>query len=210
MQNAAFAARGPRLGVRAAAASRPDELEDAHAGARGARVRRRERHDPAQGGGRRARRGRRRSVNTLVVARGADPRLFHRPEIAAGSGSSAVCRRRRRGGGGVRWRRSRTRQFSRGGRLAAGASRGGRGRQRHAERDEVLVELRAGQTLVDLPYPARTAAAPRRPRRGRGAATSRRARGPRPQGAASYERWTGMPAPVEVMRAAGAVRSVRR
>jgi shikimate dehydrogenase len=66
-------------------------------------------------------------------------------------------------------------------------------------RDEVLVELHAGQTLVDLPYPD--------------SATARAARvsGARvvegldvlvAQGAASFELWTGLPAPVDVMRAA--------
>ncbi len=68
-----------------------------------------------------------------------------------------------------------------------------------AERDEVLVALREGQTLVDLPYPA--------------TATARAARdaGARvldghdvlvAQGAASFELWTGLPAPVELMRSA--------
>lgn len=67
-----------------------------------------------------------------------------------------------------------------------------------AARDEVLVELRAGQTLVDLPYPA--------------SATARAARdaGVRvldghdvlvAQGTASFELWTGLSAPVDVMRA---------
>ena len=68
-----------------------------------------------------------------------------------------------------------------------------------SERDEVLVELERGQTLVDLPYPL--------------SATGRAARdaGARvidgfdvlvAQGAASFELWTGVPAPVDVMRAA--------
>jgi shikimate dehydrogenase len=66
-------------------------------------------------------------------------------------------------------------------------------------RDEVLVELGPGQTLVDLPYP-RSATA-------EAAATA----GARvldglevlvAQGAASFELWTGVPAPVPVMRRA--------
>jgi len=66
-------------------------------------------------------------------------------------------------------------------------------------RDEVLFELGEGQTLVDLPYP-RTATA-----------EAAAANGARvldglnvlvAQGAASFELWTGMPAPVTAMRAA--------
>jgi len=66
-------------------------------------------------------------------------------------------------------------------------------------RDEAVVELLRVQTLVDLPYPD--------------SATARAAResGARvldgldvlvAQGARSFELWTGLPAPVEVMRAA--------
>jgi shikimate dehydrogenase len=66
-------------------------------------------------------------------------------------------------------------------------------------RDEVLVELREGQTLVDLPYPRSATAA------------AAAAQGARvldglevliAQGAASFELWTGVPAPVPVMRRA--------
>jgi shikimate dehydrogenase len=68
-----------------------------------------------------------------------------------------------------------------------------------SERDEVLAELSGGQTLVDLPYPATATA--------RAAATA----GARvvdgldvliAQGAAAFELWTGVAAPVEVMKAA--------
>jgi shikimate dehydrogenase len=68
-----------------------------------------------------------------------------------------------------------------------------------SERDEVLVRLRPGQTLVDLPYPATATA------------TAAEEAGVRvvdgldvlvAQGAAAFELWTGMPAPVDVMRAA--------
>ncbi len=68
-----------------------------------------------------------------------------------------------------------------------------------SERDEVLAEVGAGQTLIDLPYPETATA--------RAAATA----GARvvtglevlvAQGAASFELWTGIPAPVDVMRRA--------
>jgi shikimate dehydrogenase len=68
-----------------------------------------------------------------------------------------------------------------------------------SERDDVLVELRRGQTLVDLPYPDTATA------------TAARAAGATvvgglevlvAQGAASFELWTGVTAPVRVMRAA--------
>jgi shikimate 5-dehydrogenase len=66
-------------------------------------------------------------------------------------------------------------------------------------RDDVLVQLQSGQTLVDLPYP------------GSVTADAAREAGARvldglevlvAQGAASFELWTGVPAPVEVMRRA--------
>jgi shikimate dehydrogenase len=66
-------------------------------------------------------------------------------------------------------------------------------------RDEVLVEVGEGQTLIDLPYP-RTATAD-----AAAAAGARVLDGLDvllAQGAASFELWTGIPAPVEVMRAA--------
>jgi shikimate dehydrogenase len=66
-------------------------------------------------------------------------------------------------------------------------------------RDEVLVELGPGQTLVDLPYPeTATAEAARKA----GAAVIDGLDVLVAQGAASFELWTGIPAPVEVMRAA--------
>ena len=66
-------------------------------------------------------------------------------------------------------------------------------------RTEVLVELAPGQTLVDLPYPETATAEAAR------AAGARVVTGLDvlvAQGAASFEIWTGVPAPVEVMRAA--------
>ena len=64
-------------------------------------------------------------------------------------------------------------------------------------RDEVLFELEAGQTLIDLPYP-RTATA-----EAAAAAGARVLDGLEAlvaQGAASFELWTGDPAPIDVMR----------
>jgi shikimate dehydrogenase len=65
--------------------------------------------------------------------------------------------------------------------------------------DEVLVELNRGQTLIDLPYPdSATAGAARRV----GARVLDGLEVLVAQGAASFELWTGVPAPVEVMRRA--------
>lgn len=68
-----------------------------------------------------------------------------------------------------------------------------------SERDEVLVELAAGQTLIDLPYPATATA---RAAEERGARVLDGLDVLVAQGAASFETWTGIPAPVDVMRAA--------
>ena len=66
-----------------------------------------------------------------------------------------------------------------------------------SERDEVLLELRAGQTLVDLPYPeTATAAAARRA----GADVVTGLEVLLAQGVAAFELWTGLEAPIEVMR----------
>ena len=64
-------------------------------------------------------------------------------------------------------------------------------------RDEVLFELRKGQTLIDLPYP-RTATA--EAAAGAGARVLDGLEVLVAQGAASFELWTGMKAPVAVMR----------
>jgi shikimate dehydrogenase len=66
-------------------------------------------------------------------------------------------------------------------------------------KDDVLVRLGAGQTLVDLPYPESATAV------AAGEAGARVLGGLEvlvAQGAASFELWTGVPAPVEVMRRA--------
>ena len=66
-------------------------------------------------------------------------------------------------------------------------------------RDEVLVELAPGQTLVDLPYPETATA---RAAREAGATVVSGLEVLVAQGAASFALWTGLPAPLEVMRAA--------
>jgi shikimate dehydrogenase len=68
-----------------------------------------------------------------------------------------------------------------------------------SERNDVLVELGPGQTLVDLPYPATATA---RAAAERGARVIDGLEALVAQGAAAFELWTGVPAPVEVMRAA--------
>jgi len=66
-------------------------------------------------------------------------------------------------------------------------------------RDEVVVRVGAGQTLVDLPYPETATAAAAR---GAGATVVTGLDVLVAQGAASFELWTGLPAPIDVMRAA--------
>jgi shikimate dehydrogenase len=69
-------------------------------------------------------------------------------------------------------------------------------------RDQVLFELHAGQTLVDLPYPESATA---QAVRAAGATVLDGLEVLVRQGAASFERWTGVSAPLDVMR--NAVRS---
>jgi len=66
-------------------------------------------------------------------------------------------------------------------------------------RDEVLVRLEPGQTLVDLPYPETATA---EAARAAGATVVNGLEVLVAQGAASFELWTGVPAPVDVMRRA--------
>jgi len=70
-------------------------------------------------------------------------------------------------------------------------------------RDDVLVELAPGQMLVDLPYPETATAAAAR---AAGAEVVSGVEVLVAQGAASFELWTGLPAPVEAMRAAVGLR----
>jgi shikimate dehydrogenase len=68
-----------------------------------------------------------------------------------------------------------------------------------SEREEVLCALAPGQTLIDLPYPQ---TATGRAARETGATVVSGLEVLVAQGAASFEIWTGVPAPVDVMRAA--------
>jgi shikimate dehydrogenase len=68
-----------------------------------------------------------------------------------------------------------------------------------SERDEVLVAMTQGQTLIDLPYPE---TATGRAAREAGATVIDGREVLVAQGAAAFELWTGVPAPIEVMRAA--------
>jgi shikimate dehydrogenase len=68
-----------------------------------------------------------------------------------------------------------------------------------SERDAVLCDLSGGQTLVDLPYPETATALAAREA---GATVVNGLEVLVAQGVAAFELWTGVPAPVEVMRAA--------
>jgi shikimate dehydrogenase len=67
-----------------------------------------------------------------------------------------------------------------------------------SERTEVLVDLEPGQTLVDLPYPPTATA---NAAKANGATVIDGLEVLVAQGAASFEHWTGVCAPVDVMRA---------
>ena len=199
MQNAAFAAVGldwayVPLGVR------PEDLADAIRGLvalgfAGANV-----TTPHKVAAARLVETERRSVNTLVVREGSvvgystDPAVADelRPERPAIIGD---------GGAAAAWLEAlpHATQFARRGMWPPEVAEADVVVNATSERDEVLVELGPGQTLVDLPYPATATA--------RAAETA----GARvvdgldvlvAQGAASFELWTGVPAPVDVMRAA--------
>ena len=67
-------------------------------------------------------------------------------------------------------------------------------------RDEVLVELHAGQTVVDLAYGAGGDGARRRGARGRAATVIDGLEALVRQGAASFRLWTGLEPPLDAMR----------
>jgi shikimate dehydrogenase len=141
-----------------------------------------------------------RSVNTLVVREGrvlgfstdaavAEELRPQRPAIVGDGGAAAA------------WLETlpQARQFARRGTWPPAVDDADVVVNATSEREQVVVELRPGQTLVDLPYPATATA------RAAEAAGARVVDGLDvllAQGAAAFELWTGVPAPVEVMRAA--------
>jgi shikimate dehydrogenase len=145
------------------------------------------------------------SVNTLVVEDGQvrgystdaavlDGLEAQRP-VVLGDGGAAVAFRRALPEARVFSRRGDWPPDLRGAALVVNAT---------AAKDEVLVELERGQTLVDLPYPESATAQAAR------AAGARVIGGLEvllAQGAASFELWTGVPAPLDVMRAALGLRT---
>jgi shikimate dehydrogenase len=140
------------------------------------------------------------SVNTLVVREGqvegfsTDAAILgglpaERPVILGGGGSAAAFRPAL----------PNARVFSRRGEWPPDAADADLVVNATSERDEVLVVLTKGQTLVDLPYPE---TATGRAAREAGASVITGLEVLVAQGAASFELWTGMAAPVAVMRAA--------
>ena len=139
------------------------------------------------------------SVNTLVLDMGwrglstdaaiLDRLVFERAVIV-GDGGAAAAFRRALPAAPV---------FSRRGRWPPDAS--GADLVVHATpvRDTVVVDVAEGQSLVDLPYPQSATAAAAR---AAGAHVLDGLEVLVAQGAASFELWTGVPAPVEVMRRA--------
>jgi shikimate dehydrogenase len=191
MQNAAFAAAGLDWAyvLRDVLA---DELEDAVRNVEYANVTAPYKRDVARiiGGGLS-------SVNTLVRGQGfsTDAAIVEqvgevRAPVIVGDGGAAAA---------FRAALPAARVFSRRGEWPPDVRDAGLVVHATSVRDEVLVELVVGQTLIDLPYP-RTATAD-----AAAAAGARVLDGLEvlvAQGAASFELWTGLQAPVDEMRRA--------
>jgi shikimate dehydrogenase len=195
MQNAAFAERGLDWQYEALEVT-PDELEDVVRGLEGgANVTAPYKRDVARIVGSELS-----SVNTLVVR---DDRIeafstdtailegleFERPAIIGDGGAAAAFRAALPD----------ARVFSRRGEWPPDVADCDLVVNATPVKNQVLVDMGAGQTLVDLPYPdSATAAAAR----SAGARVFGGLEVLVAQGAASFELWTGLPAPVEVMRRA--------
>jgi shikimate dehydrogenase len=199
MQNAAFAARGLNA-TYVALQVRTEDLEDALRGLvalgfAGANVTTPHKLDVARLVGADVP-----SVNTLVVRDGGlhgmstDAAVlagleFRRPAILGGGGAAAAFADAL----------PEARRFSRRGEWPPDIGDADLVVNATSERDEPLAELGPGQTLIDLPYPA-TATAREAERRGASVIDGLDVLVA--QGAASFELWTGVPAPTDVMRAA--------
>jgi shikimate dehydrogenase len=140
------------------------------------------------------------SVNTLVVRGGRTQgwttdaailaRLTHERPVVIGSGGSATA---------FLQALPRARSYARRGEWPPDARDADLVVNATPVRDEVLVRVGPGQTLVDLPYPETATA---RAAREAGADVVTGLEVLVAQGAASFELWTGLPAPVEAMRTA--------
>jgi shikimate dehydrogenase len=140
------------------------------------------------------------SVNTLVVRDGGvrgqstdaavlDGLPQESPVILGGGGAATA----------FAYALPHARQFARRGEWPPNVARADLVVNATSERAAVLLELHAGQTLIDLPYPeTATAAAARRA----GAKVVGGLDVLLAQGAASFELWTGLQAPVDAMRQA--------
>jgi shikimate dehydrogenase len=143
------------------------------------------------------------AVNTLVFADGRVTGFNTDREIVAGIDSQRVCLI---GAGGAAAAllpglRGEVRQFSRRGDWPPDAEGCDLVVNATPVREELLVEPRAGQTIVELAYGDGETALVRAARAAGCAVIDGREALVR-QGAASFERWTGVPAPVSAMRAA--------
>jgi shikimate dehydrogenase len=143
------------------------------------------------------------AVNTLVFAAGRVTGFNTDREIVAGIDSQRVCLI---GAGGAAAAllpglRGEVRQFSRRGAWPPDATGCDLVVNATPVRDEVLVEPHDGQTIVELAYGDGETALVRAARAAGCAVIDGREALVR-QGAASFERWTGVPAPVSAMRAA--------
>jgi shikimate dehydrogenase len=142
------------------------------------------------------------SVNTLVVRGGrveghtTDAAILRacdaelRRPVVLGDGGSAVAFREALAHARVYARRGAWPPDVRGADVVVNAT---------SERDQILVELERGQTLIDLPYPETATA---RAARAAGATVIGGLEALVAQGAAAFELWTGVSAPIAVMRAA--------
>ncbi len=143
------------------------------------------------------------AVNTLVFADGRVAGFNTDREIVAGIDSQRVCLI---GAGGAAAAllpglRGEVRQFSRRGDWPPDAAGCDLVVNATPVRDELLVEPHAGQTIVELAYgDGETALV--RAARAAGCAVIDGREALVLQGAASFERWTGVPAPVSAMRTA--------